>query len=124
MSPEERQRLTEERRLIFANLANGVDKRQVMAAFHRSEAEVNREFDFVRRKLAEYRFRRLLPPLACDSAQDLRWNRRALLESLDKLGPEYLASELIIPRVTVHKVESLADAQEATRRAGARSRMV
>lgn len=99
------ERLGEQRRLIFVNLANGVPIEQVMAAFHRSEAEVLREMEFVGKKLREYRFKRHLPPLACETLRDIRFNRRALLECIVKLGPRYLSSSLELPHIFVETLD-------------------
>ena len=115
---EDRLKLGEERRLIFENVAKGVPMQQVMASFRRSEAEVMREVAFVGRKIREYRFRRRLPPLACETIKDMRWNRKALLECVAKLGPEYLSSELMIPRITVQSLDHPSVVREAGHRAG------
>lgn len=113
-------KLGEERRLIFENVANDVPIEQIMVAFRRSREEIDREVAFVGRKLREYRFRRRLPPLDCETQRDIRWNRRALLENVAKLGPEYLSSELIIPRIGVQKIDSPAVMREAAHKVGAK----
>lgn len=113
-------RLGEERRLIFQNVANGVPMDQVRATFKRSQTEIDRELRFVARKIREYRFRRYQPPVACDEVKDIRWNRVALLETLRKLGSDYLSSELLIPKIGVHEIETLSHMTEAAQRVGAR----
>lgn len=111
------------RKLMFENVANGVPREDIMAAFRRSSEELNREVAFVAKKIKEYRFRRRMPPLECSSEQDIRWNRKALLETLAKLGPLYLSSELLIPKITVQKVDHPSFAREAAHRVGARTNL-
>jgi hypothetical protein len=48
-----------DRRLIFENVANGVPIETIMATFLRSRLEVQKEVEFVARKITEYRFRPL-----------------------------------------------------------------
>lgn len=103
----DRLKLGEERRLIFQNIANGVPAEKLKAAFLRSEEEIWREVEFVGRKIREYRFRRHMPPLACMGLRAIRLNRAALLETLRKLGPEYLSSELLIPRIGIHQIDTV-----------------
>lgn len=93
------ERLGEERRLIFENVANGVPIQQIMSVYRRSEDEVMREVQFVGKKVAEYRFRRHLPPLACANLNEIRWNRLALLDTVRKLGNAYLSTSLLLPRI-------------------------
>jgi hypothetical protein len=88
-----------ERRLIFANYANGVDIEAMKTPFERSAAEIQREILFVARKIKEYRFRRCAdgsphaaPPVPCDTLIDIRLHRLALFETLNKLGDHYLSS--------------------------------
>lgn len=114
------ERLGEERRLIFENYANGVPVEQIMAAFRRSEAEVTREIEFVGKKLREYRFKRHLPPLACETLRDIRFNRRALLETVAKLGPRYLSSSLELPCIFIGDLGDRAVRGEAAHRTGQR----
>ena len=108
----------EERRLIFTNIANGVLMEKVMAAFSRSEKEVWDEVEFVGRKIREYRFRRHLPPLEHQGIRAIRLNRKALLETLSKLGPEYMISDLILPNITVQNLDSPGMIKETAERAG------
>jgi hypothetical protein len=108
----------EERRLIFQNIANGVPLEKVMAAFSRSQKEIWDEVEFVGRKIREYRFRRHLPPVEHKGLRAMRFNRRVLLETLDKLGPEYLSSELLIPKITVQELDSVGMVIDAGRRMG------
>lgn len=116
------ERLGEERRLIFENYANGVPIEQIMAAFRRSEDEVVREVEFVGKKLREYRFKRHLPPLACETLKDIRYNRRALLDNISKLGPRYLSSSLELPRIFVETLDPnhMGTIQEVAHRTGQR----
>lgn len=116
----DRQRLGEERRLIFQNVANGVPMEKIKAAFRRSEEEVWREVAFVGRKIREFRFRRRLPPIECMGEKAIRFNRKALLETLEKLGPGYLSSELLLPKIEIQKLDSPGIVREAAQRVRAR----
>ena len=111
----------EERRLIFQNIANGVPLEKVMVAFCRSEKEVWDEVEFVGRKIREYRFRRHLPPLEHQGIRAIGLNRKALLETLSKLGPEYLVSDLVLPKIVVQKLDSPGTIKEAGQRSGLRT---
>lgn len=110
----------EERRLIFQNIANGVPMESIMAAFRRSEKEIWDEVEYVGRKIREYRFRRHMPPLEVQGIRAIRLNRLALLETLEKLGPEYLASDLVLPKITIQSLDSPGMIKEASRRTGMR----
>lgn len=115
---ERLKKLGADRRLIFENVANGVPMEGVRAAFQRSQTEVDRELTFVGRKIKEYRFRRHQPPVPCDTVQEMRWNRVVLLETLRKLGDEYMMSSLIIPNVGVQTLNDISTLREATRKVG------
>lgn len=113
----------ERRKLIFENFANGVDIPEIMLAFYMSRAEVEAAILFVGRKIKEYRFRRCVdgsphaaPPLPCETLTDIRKNRRALLLTLAKLGPQYLSSELLLPKITIQQPRSPSDFAEITHR--------
>lgn len=112
------EKLGEERRLIFENVANGVPTEQIMVAFRRSEVDVMREVEFVARKIREYRFKRRLPPLACGTIKEIRWNRPALLDTVAKLGPRYLSSSLELPTIYIGDLGDPAVLAEARHRAG------
>jgi hypothetical protein len=114
------ERLGEERRLIFENVANGVPIQQVMSVFRRSETEVMREVSFVGRKIAEYRFRRHLPPLACATLNEIRWNRLALLDTVRKLGNTYLSSSLLLPKIHTGQLTDPHVVREAQARGAVR----
>ena len=120
MIADELERLGNERRLIFENAANGVPSEKIMAAFRRSEAEVEREIAFVGKKIREYRFKRHLPPLPCQTMTEIRWNRTALLETLGKLGPRYLSSSLELPQIYVGPLDDMHVIREAAHRTGQR----
>jgi hypothetical protein len=118
-----RLRLGEERKLIFENYANGVDIEDLIVAFSRSRLEIEREIAFVGKKIKEYRFRRSVdaamsaaPPVQCDTLLDIRLNRLALLSTLQKLGPQYLSSELLLPKISVQKLDSRPMVREAIQR--------
>jgi hypothetical protein len=117
---DERLRRGQERRLIFENVANGVPIERIMAAFRRSREEVNGEVEFVGRKIREARFRTRMPPLDCQGPKAIRWNRRPLLDTLRQLTDEYLASDLLIPRIGVQDLDSLSVIREAAQRVRAR----
>lgn len=110
----------EQRRLIFENVANGVPMDKIKAAFRRSEEEVWREVEYVGKKIREARFRTRMPPLECQGIKAIRWNRKALLETLGQLKNEYLASELILPKVEVQTLDSADMLREAARSVRAR----
>lgn len=114
-------RLGEERRLIFQNIANGVPMERVMAAFRRSEAEVWREVEFVGRKIREARFRTRMPPLECQGIRAIRWNRKALLETLGQLSDAYLSSDLVLPNIGVQTIDDTKALREAARAVRART---
>lgn len=104
------------RRLVFENVANGVPREAIMAAFLLSEAELDADFKFVGQKIAEYRFRRVQPPLRWETYLDLCLNRAALLDNLRRLGDNALSTALIIPKIGVHNVENVAQCREAARK--------
>lgn len=86
-----------------------------MQTFKLSQLEVEQVVVFVAKKIKEYRFRRHMPPLECDNEFDRRWNRRALLETLRKLGDTYLSSELLLPKVEVQRINTMSDLRKAGR---------
>jgi hypothetical protein len=114
------ERLGEDRRLIFSNVANGVPIQQVMSVYRRSEKEVMDEVRFVGKKIAEYRFRRHMPPLGCDTLNEIFVHRAALLETLNKLGDVYLSTSLLIPNIHVGSLLDNEVVQEAEHRSGMR----
>jgi hypothetical protein len=107
--------LGEQRRLVFENVAGGVPLPDIMAAFSLSQLEVEQHVAFVGKKIAEYRFKRHMPPLATNDTLSIRWNRKALLETLRKLGPKFLSSELLLPSIHVQKVTNSNELREAAR---------
>lgn len=117
---DERLKRGEERRLIFQNVANGVPMERIKAAFRRSEEEINRDVEFVGRKIREARFRTRMPPLDCMGPKAIRWNRRALLDTLRQLSNEYLASDLILPKIGIQTLDSPGVVREAARSVRAR----
>jgi hypothetical protein len=125
----ESESLGEQRRLIFENVANGVQIETIMATFRRSRLEVQREVEFVAKKITEYRFRRLTdgptkksapatarPLVPCATYADIRFHRVNLLETLSKLGDRYLSSPLLLPKVTIQKVDSPDAVREISHR--------
>lgn len=111
---EERLRLGEQRKEIFRNFANGVPKEILAEEYLRSVEEIGRELMFVLKKIHEYRHQRtlrphpdqgMLPPVECSTELDILVNRRPLLWTLDFIGPVTLSTELLIPRLTIQKVE-------------------
>lgn len=121
MTATELAALGQERRLIFENVANSVPMDQVRSAFRRSQTEVERELRFVARKIREARFRTRMPPLACDDIRDIRWNRRALLETLRHLSDDYLSTELVLPNIGVQDIDSPGMLRDAARHVHART---
>ena len=114
------ERLGEDRRLIFENVANGVPIQQVMSAFRRSEKEVMDDIAFVGKKIAEYRFRRHQPPLSCGTLREISFNRAALLDTLRRLGDVYLSTSLLIPQIHVGHMSDPHVVKEAEHRSGMR----
>lgn len=117
---DERLRRGQERRLIFENVANGVPIEKIMAAFSRSREEVNRDVEFVGRKIREARFRTQMPPLDCQGPKAIRWNRRPLLDTLRQLTDEYLSADLLIPRIGIQEIDGPGILREAAHRVKAR----
>lgn len=125
MTEEERNQLAQKRRLVFENVANGVPLDNIRAALLVSETEIHQIVAFVGKKITEYRFRRAgeaargaAPPIACATVLDARLNRKAALETLGKLGPLYLSSELILPKIAIQTVERRGDLEEIKYRMG------
>lgn len=114
--------LGRERRLIFENLANGVPIERIMAAFRRSEAEVWKDVEFVGRKIREARFRTQMPPVETQGIKAIRFNRKVLLETLRQLTDQYLATDLILPKIGVQSIDSLQVMREAARHVKAKVR--
>jgi hypothetical protein len=93
------------RRLVFQNIANGVPTPRVMTDLRLSQYEVERELRFVGRKIVQHLVLRRQPPIACDTVVDVRWNRRALLAVLARMGDLDLSTELILGRITVQALD-------------------
>lgn len=118
-----------QRRLIFENVANGVPVETIMTTFRKSRLEVQQDVEFVAKKITEYRFRRLTdgptkkgapatarPLVPCSTYADIRLHRTNLLETLSKLGDRYLSSPLLLPKVTIQKVDSPDAVREVSHR--------
>jgi hypothetical protein len=118
---DDRLKLGEERRLIFQNIANGVPMESIKTAFLRSEEQIWKDVEYVGRKIREYRFRRHLPPLEHQGISAIRLNRKALLDTLTKLGANYLAGDFILPNIIVQDLVSPGDIREAGARSGFRT---
>jgi hypothetical protein len=117
MTEEERRRLGQTRRLVFQNLANGVSPEKVGENLRLSALEVEQAQGFVAKKITEYLTLRRQPPLPCGNLKEIRWNRRALLGVLAKIGDVDLSSQLILSRITVQALDHPEMIQ------GARARM-
>jgi hypothetical protein len=78
----------------------------VRAVFQLSETELDREVA-VRREARSARrgSARACLRYAADDLREIRFNRRPLLETLGQLRDEYLASELLLPRLTVQTID-------------------
>ena len=113
MEAETLEKLGQDRRLIFENVANGVPMDQVRRAFRRSQTDVDRELRFVARKIKEARFRTYMPPLACDDVRDMRWNRFALLDTLRQVSDAFLGTDLTLPNIGVQTLDSEATLRDA-----------
>ena len=105
MTDEERRRLGQMRRMVFQNLANGVSPEKVSEALRLSALEVEQAQTFVSRKITEYLTLRRQPPLPCATLKEIRWNRRALLGVLAKIGDVDLSSQLILSKVLVQDLD-------------------
>lgn len=105
MTDEERRRLGQMRRMVFQNLANGVSPEKVSEALRLSALEVEQAQTFVSRKITEYLTLRRQPPLPCGTLKEIRWNRRALLGVLAKIGDVDLSSQLILSKVLVQDLD-------------------
>jgi len=105
MTEDERRRLGQIRRLAFQNLANGVPPEKVAANLRLSVTEVERAQAFVAKKITEHLVLRRQPPLPCANLQEIRWNRRALLAALSRIGDIDLSSQLILSRITVQALD-------------------
>jgi hypothetical protein len=105
----------EDRRLIFQNAASGVPPEDIRAAFRVSDEEIAAVVTFVAGKIREYRFRRAMPALACATRLDIAINRRPLLETLGKLGPNYLSGPILI-RVGTSPVTTVGEAMTAAKK--------
>lgn len=78
----------ERRKLVFANLANGVPLPHVMEAFHLSELEVMADFRFIAGKIRSYRFERIMPPIPCDTIAEARADHVELLHTLARINAD------------------------------------
>lgn len=76
------------RRLVFANLANGVPVAQVMQAQKMSEKEVMDAFSFMSKKIVSYRFERGMPLYPCLTIADAQANRVEFLWTLQRINPD------------------------------------
>lgn len=113
MSQDDISRLGETRRFIFQNVAVGLPIEQVAATFKVSREQVLKDVAHVARKIREYRFQRRLPPVASDTIVEIQANRKFLLASLGNIGPNQLASDLILPRLSIQTLKSGQDAKQA-----------
>lgn len=86
MSETDRVKLAEERKLIFANLVNGVPRQHVMETFQKSEHEVDAIYGFVATKVISYRFERGMPFVNCRSLDDAIRNKALVLHSLERVN--------------------------------------
>lgn len=117
MTEDERRRLGNVRRLVFQNLANGVSPEKIGENLRLSALEVEQAQAFVAKKITEYLTLRRQPPLPCGNLKEIRWNRRALLGVLAKIGDVDLSTQLILGRITVQALDHPEMIQ------GARARM-
>lgn len=80
------ERLRDERALIYRNLLNGVPVFKVCESFHKSEPEVMQVFRYVTRKIKNYIFEKMLPPIYCDSISEAMRYKVQILQILPKLN--------------------------------------
>ena len=78
----------ERRKLVFANLLNGIPVEQVMVAFKLSAKEVMDDFHFIGRKVRSYRFERGMPFVLCDTIENAKANRADILFTLTRINPD------------------------------------
>lgn len=57
--------------------------------------------------------------IECDLLTDIRINRVALLVAVERLGPIYLSSEVLVPRVHIQRVDEPEHVTEINKRAQA-----
>src|SRR6185295_8710864 len=76
----------ERRKLVFINLANGASPESIMSALKMSRAEVERDFQFVAKKIRAYRFARGMPFTPCTSVAEARANKAILLHTVERLN--------------------------------------
>jgi hypothetical protein len=105
MTEAERRALGQSRRLVFQNIANGVPTEQVRLAMKLSDLELDQALNFVRRKITEHLVLRRQAPIACHDVRAMRFNRRALLGVLARIGDLDLSTELLLARVTVQALD-------------------
>lgn len=105
MTEDERRALGHRRRMVFQNLANGVPIERICGSLRLSPLEVEQAQAFVAKKITEYLVLRRQPPLPCGNLKEIRWNRRALLGVLAKIGDVDLSSQLILKRITVQALD-------------------
>ena len=105
MAEEERRRLGELRRCAFQNLAMGVPPEKIAEDLRLSQTELEQARRFVARKITEHLVLRRQPPIACDDVTSIRWNRRALLAVLARMGDLDLSTDLILSKITVQALD-------------------
>jgi len=116
MSEQERRRLGATRRLVFQNTANGVPPERIGADLRLSQLEVDNALRFVGRKITEHLVLRRQPPIACDDVRAIRWNRRALLAVLARIGDLDLSTDLILAQILVQNMDHPSMVMEASQR--------
>lgn len=116
MTEEERRALGKSRRLVFQNVANGVPPERVGADLRLSQLEVEQAVRFVTKKITEHLVLRRQPPIPCDDVRAIRWNRRALLGVLAKIGDLDLSTQLILSKITVQAFDHPEMIEGAQRR--------
>ena len=62
----------DERKLIFSNIINGVPLETVAQAFHKTDADVQADFDYIIQKIKNYCFINGVPAIICDSVEQAR----------------------------------------------------
>jgi hypothetical protein len=105
MDEAERRALGGRRRLVFQNIANGIPVERVMADLRLSELEVEQALRFVGRKITQHLVLRRKPPIECEGVAKIRFNRKALLAVLSRMGDLDLSTDLILGRITVQAMD-------------------
>lgn len=88
---------TQDIKLIFNNLLNGVEMAAICQTFHTTEQEVNEAYKLVIERIKLARFKSQMPFMKLDDLNDAKKNRLELLKLADDLE-QYLD---IVPKIKI-----------------------